>query len=328
MEADAVSTPYSYDTCLSRIHYANTGITSCREYGTMSVDSVPLVPPFTYNYQCGSVLLTSFIPVLIMGYSIQLLLPVAAMAILTYVPYSLIPLVCRHMFRGILWPTQWSQGGTELVHNKLFVNKHTDVMLQIRSILCNDVLNNWILMLTFGLCSPILAVAIVCCVLVKMTLWMILIGRFTRHVLVGNGDSDGDSAVKAPVPRVSTIIVDTSNDEVIYFALESLTQVRISLFNALKYSFWRLAWCSALFVGLLSWDLAGDEVGWLQSLWVPLLPLFHMLMLHCIAYYFSCEIGDGMAKGVSVEEKNVALPGQGVDFASRNPLHHEDSSAL
>jgi hypothetical protein len=255
---------------------------------------------------------------------------------LTQVPYESIPPICHQMFRGIMWPDHWLQGGDKFIRNKVFMAQHTDGMLQIRSILCNDVLNNWLLMLTFGLCSPILAAAIACCVVVKMGLWTLLMGRYARHVLMENRDSDGDSAIKASqgatvsnlVGRGSTAIADTSNDEVIYFALESLTQVRISLFSVLKYSFWRLAWCSALFVGLFSWDLAGDEVEWMRSLWAPLLPLFHVLMLYCIAHYLNVTGGNSAAKGASVQEKSTALHEEGTNCTSQNPLHHSDNSAL
>ena len=51
-------------------------------------------------------------------------------------------------------------------------------------------------------------------------------------------------------------------------------------------SFWRLVSCSALFITLLSWDMAADEVSWLQSFWIPLLPLGFVVMLRCIAHYF------------------------------------------
>jgi hypothetical protein len=299
----------------------------------VSVDSVPLVPPFTYNNQCGSVLLTTFIPVLLMGYTIQLVFPVAAMAVLTQIPHTALPPFCLQIFPGFLWPELWLQGEESFVHNK----EGNDI-LNIRSILCNDVLNNWLLMLTFGLCSPILAVAIVCCVLVKMCMWMTLMGRFTSHMLIGSGDLEVDSASGASEVGVlsqvgstgsTTTMVVTTKEEVVGFALMSLTRVRISLFTVLQYLFWRLACCSALFVGLLSWDLAGDEIGWLLSLWVPFLPFVYVLMLRCIAYYFNYLSSDsgGMDKKDVRQASVVVEMSAAPHRTSRNPLHEVDGSS-
>jgi hypothetical protein len=65
--------------------------TYCSKYNTVKMDSASLVPPFTYNNQCGSVVVTSYIPVLLLGYSLQLVLPVLVMALLRCVPHTSIP---------------------------------------------------------------------------------------------------------------------------------------------------------------------------------------------------------------------------------------------
>ena len=54
------------------------GETRCKEHGgEIQVQSAaPLVPPsFTYINQSGSTVLSSFIPVLLLGYSVQVMLP-------------------------------------------------------------------------------------------------------------------------------------------------------------------------------------------------------------------------------------------------------------
>jgi hypothetical protein len=40
---------------------------ACLEEIIQEVDIEALLPPFNYNYQCGSVILTSYIPVFIYG---------------------------------------------------------------------------------------------------------------------------------------------------------------------------------------------------------------------------------------------------------------------
>ena len=321
-----MSTQYSFDMCLSLTHHVNLGITTCGNYETLIAESAPLVPPFTYNNQCGSVLLTSYIPVLLMGYSIQLLLPAAVAVTLTCFPRVSMPSLGHQIFHGILWPDHWIQGGDEFARNKAMMSSHTDLMLKVRSIFCNDVLNNWLSLLTFGLCSPVLAVAIVCCVLLKMFLWISLVGRFTRHVLLGQMESATDDSSDI---MSSTTVANTNKNEVTCFALNSLAEVHLSLSIVLKDSFWRLAWCSALFIGLLSWDLATDEVGWLRALWVPILPLFHVLMLHCIAYYLY-NGGDGarQLKQSSEEKITAQLQDEHHKRATKNPLNDVDNSML
>jgi hypothetical protein len=299
--ADAVSTPYSYRTC-AVYNTPEYGDTYCSEYLINEVESASLVPPFTYNNQCGSVVLTSYIPVLLLGYSIQLMLPFIFMTSLTFVSYDSMPPSVRKMFHGIIWPEYWLQGGDVLVRNTAILNSDPSVLLEIETICCNDVLNNWLLMLTFGLCSPVLAVAIVCSVLLKMSLWMSLVGRFTRSILPGDGGGgDGSNATSPPAAGTTAVgpfpsrlsetvsrrsVVNNKNtDDVVHFALTALAEVHIPLFEVLSRSFWRLIWCSALFVALLGWDMAGDEVGLLQSLWVPLAPLGYALVLRCGAHY-------------------------------------------
>jgi hypothetical protein len=240
------------------------------------------------------------------------------------------------MLHGIMCPEYWMQGGDVLALNKTIARNDPSVFLKIRTIFCNDVFNNWLLMLTFGLCSPVLAVAIACSVLLKMSLWVLLIGRFTRCILEDeNGITLTDSTAVAVSPsqqsissKMSTISGTTNakRDEVGNFFLAALAEVYIPLFEVLAGSFWRLVWCSMLFVALLSWDIAADEVGWLKSLWVPLVPLGYVLILRCVAYFcnYSSDSG-GDSKQELAAEMALALGGSGV---SQSPLHEEKVDML
>ena len=173
------------------------------------METASLVPPFTYNNQCGSVVLTAYIPVFLLGYSIQLVLPLILLAVLTCLSHDSIPSSVRMMFHGIIWPEYWLHGGDAvLAHN----NGNPSRILAMRPILCNDVCNNWLVMVTFGLCSPILAVAIACSVVLKMSLWVLLIGRFTKRSLLdrdgGSGGSSSDA--RTPVPAVSRVVASAA----------------------------------------------------------------------------------------------------------------------
>ena len=303
-------------------------------YGFVEVESAPLEPPFTYNNQCGSVLLTSYIPVLVLGYSLQLLLSWIAVVILMQVAYDKLSPSTRTAFHGLIWPEYWRQGGEALIHNKVTVTLVPDALFKIRTVLCNDVLNNWLLLLTFGLCSPILAFAIVCCVLLKLALWLVLVGRFTKCVLQDSDHTFASAVIdkaQHPLPSERGVVDDHSGGAVC-FALSSLAQIYVPLYSVLTSSFWRLAWCSGLFVALLSWDMAADEVGWLQSLWVPVFPLLVVLVLRCIAFYIDkfeqSERHDDshlqLSDRCKESHSNASDESVNVSGTFRSPLHVEN----
>jgi hypothetical protein len=236
-------------------------------------------------------------------------------------PYESFPSSIRSSLHGLMWPEYWRQCGDTLVHNKATVSRFPTVLLQIRTIFCNDILNNWLLLMTFGLCSPILAVAIVCCLLLKMSLWVILVGRYTKCILEGL-DRDDTLAVTDSC---------TASCEPIrkgLFALDALAQVYLPLFAVLSKSFWLIAWCSALFVVLLSWDMAADQVGVLMSLWVPLVPLFVVLCLHWAAYCLSYHERNGAQQQVTTSVNSILSCDEECSNRGvlRSPLHMESGA--
>lgn len=225
-----------------------------------------------------------------------------------------------------------------LVSSRAIVHNDPHVILDTRTIFCNDVLNNLLVMLTFGLCSPVLAVAVACSVLLKMSLWVLLLGRFTRFFLE---DTEEDVAPPAAVGSISADLVEPTitcvpsrqskismsrYDGEIHFVLAALAEVFIPLFEVLAGSFWRLVWCSGLFVAVLGWDMATDEVGWLQSLWVPLIPLGYAILLRCGAHYCqysssSSSSSSRVAKQGAEELENEECRRHEALRVSQSPLH-------
>ena len=198
----------------------------CSVYSLVEGYSASLVPPFAYNNQCSSVVLTSYVPVFILGFSIQLLLPFVAILLLTYVPFGSIPAFVRQGVHGVVAPEYWLQLGDSARNNEAILQSNPSVMLKICTIYCNDVFNNWLLLLTFGLCSPVLAVAITCAVVLKMSLWVLLIGRFSRCMLHCSSECKVESAA------------DEDKEDYVHFALRALAAVHIPLGQILAGSFW------------------------------------------------------------------------------------------
>jgi hypothetical protein len=133
------------------------------------MDVLKITPPFFYSYQCGSFLLTSYIPVYMYSISLQLIASIATLAFIIFPssvidhPYSswflkLFPRVC--------WVNQPSEVDTETIR---LVSPH-----QIISRMMNSIL----LLLSFGLCSPVLCCYIALSICVHLSCWLILIGRF------------------------------------------------------------------------------------------------------------------------------------------------------
>mgnify|MGYP003385897980 FL=1 len=261
------------------------------------------------------------------------------------------PQSIRNMLHGVICPEYWleKEDASILTANRAIVSRDPDVLMKMRTIFCNDVSNNLLVLLTFGLCSPVLAVAVACAVWLRMFLWAMLLGRFTKCLVEDNNDRDSfvsaaavaSSASSSESPSHQSEIKSSSvaaaagarGDEG-HFALVALAQVHIPLFDALAGSFWRLVWCSALFIAVLSWDMAADEVGWLPSLWVPLLPLGFAIVLRCIAYFCGNSRGgwkqEGGASSSHTEIKVVASQHHEALGVSRSPLHeqHDDADRL
>jgi hypothetical protein len=183
-----------------------------------------------------------------------------------------------------------------------------------------------------------------------MSLWTFLLGRFTKIILEQDTIDAGHPFVTTTVTGTAatataqsplqpsqpltgaTTSVACAEDrdqevEEVHFALIALAETHIPLFEVLAGSFWRLVWCSALFVALLGWDMATDEVGWLESLWVPLVPLGYVLVLRCVAYF----IGKHGREQEQEQEKSVELQSDNYNdnnvvvaaAVSRSPFHIE-----
>ena len=259
--AGAVSTPYSYNVC--SLYLVTPTSRVCLSFLEIEVDSAPVTPPFVYNNQCASVLLTSYIPVLILGFSMQIVLcfimPLLLSQLGRYIDLSKI--IHNRIIKGIIWPEFWlnSDDSDVLSRNQARLAKHPTSLLNPKSILCFDVLNNMMIMLTFGLCSPILAVAVACTVVSKMIVLMLMVGRFA-YILRS----------------------DDANDST-HFAMIALAKVHFPLIEVLKESFWLILWTSALFFSFVCWDVASDDVGWLKSIWIPIVTTGYPLVLWLVA---------------------------------------------
>ena len=266
--ADEVTTPYTYGSCMT--YYTELdGEPYCSYFDpALEAVSAPVTPPFDYNNQCGSVILTSYLPVLLLGASVQVLLTTIVPLILQQVSYESVDHRFRILFSGVLviWPEYWGRNSAKVTSTDMDrQSKDPFILAEARTILCNDILNNWLLVLTFGMCSPIVAVVVTGVVVVKMFITVTLIGRFTRTVMSTTYTSSRDD----------------STNRTVYDPLRILGMCYIPLYGVLTEAFWRLLYCSTVFIVVVSWDIASDEVGRMRSLWVAVVPLSYVILLRC-----------------------------------------------
>ena len=198
VQPDEVSSAYVYDYCLQYVTYPS-GTTVCDETAVETVLVAPLVPPFSYNNQCSSVLLGAFVPVYIFAYSIQLIVPPLFVAVYTASHYPSYPLIIREKaLHGVFWPDHWKK---EIAVTSALFGDNEDVvtlsqdrirpraLLKANRIVSADIVSHLLVFLTFGLCSPLLAVIIVSAVTLKHYMWIMIIGRFvhSRKIIFGFG---------------------------------------------------------------------------------------------------------------------------------------------
>jgi hypothetical protein len=169
---DEISSSYSYQYCAFYL-YLLDGNVECLITAPALMDVLKITPPFFYSYQCGSTLLTSYLPVHMYSVSLQIISTVVSLIIIL----SSSTLTQQHprwllsLFPGVCWPSHWQRVGSSVV------SQRQPVMIKPHQIISRT-MNNIILLVSFGLCSPVLCVCIALNICVNLWSWLMLIGRF------------------------------------------------------------------------------------------------------------------------------------------------------
>ena len=114
------------------------------------MDVLKLAPPFTYSYQCGSTLLTSYIPVYMYTVLIQIIVDILRVVSAFQIKFENFP--------------KWMRSFLPKRHIK-------------SSKIISSLINSLVLLLSFGLTSPVLCVCICVGVMTSVNCWLILIGK-------------------------------------------------------------------------------------------------------------------------------------------------------
>jgi hypothetical protein len=280
---DEISSSYSYQYCA--LSFVLDGSIECLITAPAIMDVLKITPPFFYSYQCGSTLLTSYLPVHMYSVSLQIIDTVVSLIIIfssstmTQQPRWLLSL-----FPGVCWPSHWQRVGSSIVD----INEQQPVMIEPHQIISRT-MNNIILLVSFGLCSPVLCVCIAVSICMHLCSWLILIGRFVSlrlalRVLVSPSSPSTPDAGSLVSPSFSSLYLfslhylttslvsespnedhKTIDDPLLHLLNKQLQCANSSLLVCK----WPVTLMSCFFVTLLCWDMAGDKVGWFQALWVP-----------------------------------------------------------
>ena len=125
------------------------------------MDILKLTPPFTYSYQCGSTILTSYIPVYMYSSIFQILIDISRVIIIFQINFEDYP---------------------QFIYKNIRISK-----------IISNIINNMILLLSFGLSSPVLCLSICLSVIINISCWLMIIGRLIFQSQYFNHDDNYDN---------------------------------------------------------------------------------------------------------------------------------------
>jgi hypothetical protein len=206
---------------------------NCIKYNTEEY-SFSFPAPALYNYQCASSVLTAYVSVVIYTYAISLIVaPLFFYVIGKFKPHNL-PMVVSQRVPWILWPDQTAVKGA-------FVLKPDLILSQL--------LTSVLLLVTFGFACPPLAVVIIISVMFKVFYWNLIIVKYL-DTCFNSMSSDAGNYYSQNIA-----LLDECCKRVWQIPRSCITLLGLTA----------LIFCS-MFVS----DIAGDEVGFTDSYYIPL----------------------------------------------------------
>jgi hypothetical protein len=136
----------------------------------------------------------------------------------------------------------------------------------------SNTMNNITLLLSFGLCSPVFGFYILINLSINLCSWIMLVGRYIilRSPLSSSpspgNDRGGDNCGCGEDGLILRSSVSGNQSESVNLLNQQIQGVQ----DYLIICKWPVISTSCFFMTLLCWDIAGDEVGWYDALWVPL----------------------------------------------------------
>jgi hypothetical protein len=297
VKSDPITSSYQFKECLNFSRYPSGLL--CTAYRIAAIDLAPFIPSFSYNYLCGSTLLAAYLPVYLYVYTLQLITPFLSTVLLTqYLPYHRLPPWLRRKFPGVLWPHHWLAQNRYRNHTQEEASPQErplpSLLLRMDNIMTSH-MQDILILLTFGLCCPLLAIVIG--LSINISIWQVrlVVGRFVflrnpslKNFKVEENSSSSPPWAIRPSPVASSCLASTSlRPESVSvsqsdLSLIALTAVISDLGRSYHQVLWVLVWSSCVFWAFLCWDISGDEVGWNQCYWIPLTAIGYISLIRLV----------------------------------------------
>ena len=282
------------------IYEYSDGSEMCVSESFRTVYVSPIQPPFLYNNQCTSTILTRFIPVYVFMYAIQFVVTLFLATMLTLVRYNSIPHWMRKVLPGVFWPYHdWDHDN----------NISPRDMLKTTQIISFDILNHLTIFITFGIACPYLALILLVAVTLKLSMWRLIISRFVYE----RATMEKECVNKNSSEGKNIVLCLSSACEPISDLMEDNLRPIIS--------------SSALFYAVLCWDVVGDEVGLRYSLWAPVsvlaLPAI-VWVIFLFRQWRAAKLEDDCVKKEDELDSSANSGQANISRPSVNPLHIPD----
>ena len=294
VEEKEFSSTYFFSQCYWWITYAD-GSMVCREYQDTTSEVEGIVPPFIYNYDCGSTLIQVYLPVYLYMYIYQFLLACGFTPLWSSFDFEVFPVWLQTRLSGLVWPDVWYGDNNVQSDSSDFDQFRiptTKKLSKFKTIVSSDIFRHVVVLVTFGVCSPLLATLISLSVLIKLHMWIALIGRFVHFRIVTKARNHSEDTEEHFSDREKTMPTlsewlhlyppilphDLSSEEQarmlsqpVDIAFVCLAEGLLPIQVVFDRCFPAILWSSALFMGGISWDLASNGGGWREGQWAPLL---------------------------------------------------------
>lgn len=277
--------------CFVEIFVGMDSITSVSEYelcivlsdkgcavSEMTTVSSSYIPPFNYNYQCMSSIITNFAPVLMFTYIILgFALPTFILAVVKILPRFTTLL---HSFRGVI-PT--------IFFPSLYQNRRDTGALKLfrPGIIISSLLHHVTVLLTFGVAVPLLGLCIGFAIAVMSFLWEVLLGRYVHSLnsIVGAEEISRSSNILQRTSSSELELSSTINNKV--HQLRLLNEVNTACYDVWRgplKALWVIVGYSLLFFVCLTMDIVGNSYGWLINVYCIAIPAFIVIFSLYLLY--------------------------------------------
>jgi hypothetical protein len=287
------------------------------------MDVLKIIPPFTYSYQCGSTLLVAYIPVYLYTTSLQIFADLGRIGILFVTVPENYPQWLWKFLPGIAWPMwhhsltrnlECDSGNCNVLHHDAplttlvgnattmpSVNSFPTVTLFRSARVISRVMNNTLLLLSFGITSPVLGCFLLLNIILSLSSWMLLVGRYvimtmtmqdpgsshdlsSRHTIGEREDKARVEMALGPKTR-STERYSQSVPPQRASGIIELSSCLEGVSGYIQVCKWPILCTSCFFISLVCWDIVGDQIGWKDSLWVPGSSVFVLMIYWAYGRY-------------------------------------------